>query len=147
MEKYTQFYTEAERKEIVLAIENAETMTSGEIRVHLEDHCDHLAQDRAAFIFERLHMHETEQRNGVLFYLSVCDHQFAVIGDKGIHASVGDAYWKELSARLESDFRGGNYKEGLIQAIQRVGGSLSEFFPRRDDDKNELENEISMGEL
>jgi uncharacterized membrane protein len=147
LEKYPQFYTETERKEIVESIVKAESKTSGEIRIHLEDHCDHLPEDRAAFIFEKLHMHETEQRNGVLFYISVCDHDFAVIGDKGIHAAVGSEYWRELCVQLEQDFRAGSYKDGLIRAILRVGESLSEFFPRRADDKNELENEISMGEL
>lgn len=147
MDKYLNFYSDTERAEIVSAIKEAEKLSSGEIRVHLEDHCDHLAQDRAAFIFEQLHMHETEQRNGVLFYISVCDHDFAVIGDIGIHSKVGQDYWGRLSHELETEFRSGRFKEGTIKAIQKVGAVLSEYFPRRSNDQNELDDSISMGKI
>ncbi|NNC82153.1 MAG: TPM domain-containing protein [Flavobacteriales bacterium] len=147
MAKYPTFFTPDERAEIESAIQQAELLTSGEIRVHLEDHCDHRPHDRAAFIFEQLHMHETAERNGVLFYLAVCDHRFAVIGDIGIHQRVGQDFWEELCKDLEQHLRSGHPKDGLIQAILKVGKSLSEAFPRQADDRNELDDTISMGKL
>ena len=53
--------------------ERAETNTSGEIRVHIDNHCKEDVMDRAAWWFAKLEMHKTEQRNGVLFYLAVKD--------------------------------------------------------------------------
>lgn len=147
MDKYVEFYTEQEREEIVSAIHRAEAKTSGEIRVHLEDHCDHRAKDRAALVFEQLGMQRTSNRNGVLFYISVCDKDFAVIGDAGIHAKVGSEYWTQLCAEIEEHFRAGMFKGGLVKCIDHVGEALTEHFPVGDDDVNELKDDISMGRI
>ena len=147
MDKYIDFYTEQERAEIVSAIQRAEAKTSGEVRVHLEDHCDHQSKDRAALVFEKLGMHETQDRNGVLFYISVCDHDFAVIGDAGIHAKVGDAYWKQLSNELEEHFKAGMFTGGLVKCIDHVGDALKSYFPVDARDVNELSDDISMGQI
>ncbi len=147
MDKYIDFYTEQERAEIVSAIQRAEAKTSGEVRVHLEDHCDHQSKDRAAMVFEKLGMHQTQDRNGVLFYISVCDHDFAVIGDAGIHAKVGDAYWKQLSNELEEHFRAGMYTGGLVKCINHIGDVLKSYFPLDARDVNELSDDISMGQI
>ena len=147
MDKYIDFYTEQERAEIVSAIQRAEAKTSGEVRVHLEDHCDHQSKDRAAMVFEKLGMHQTQDRNGVLFYISVCDHDFAVIGDAGIHAKVGDAYWKQLCNELEEHFRAGMYTGGLVKCINHIGDVLKSYFPLDARDVNELSDDISMGQI
>ncbi len=147
MEKFLTFYTAQEREDIVNAIQAAEAKTSGEIRLHMENHCDHRPEDRAAYVFQRLDMHKTKERNGVLFYLSVCDHEFAVIGDVGIHQKVGSQYWEELCDDLEREFKARDYKHGMVHAIQRVGEALKTHFPWSERDKNELDDEISMGKL
>ena len=82
------FFTDIQQKSIQLAIENAELNTSGEIRVHLDSRCKGDSVKVATSIFEKLKMHETELRNGVLFYLAVEDRKFAIIGDKGINDAV-----------------------------------------------------------
>ena len=58
------FFSEAEKKQIVEAIEEAELNTSGEIRLHVEASCKADVLDRAVYIFEKLDMHKTELRNG-----------------------------------------------------------------------------------
>ena len=71
------FFTEIQQKSIQLAIENAELHTSGEIRVHLTSNCKGDVVKAATKVFEKLGMHKTELRNGVLFYLAVEDKKFA----------------------------------------------------------------------
>ena len=73
------FFIESQKQEISKSIERAELNTSGEIRVHLEDTCKTEPLKRAIEVFEKLAMHQTEQRNGVLFYLAVKDKKFAVM--------------------------------------------------------------------
>jgi len=63
------------------AIREAELNTSGEIRVHIETEIKGDVLDRAAYLFEYLGMHKTEQRNGVLFYLATKNRKFAILGD------------------------------------------------------------------
>jgi len=144
---YSDFFSKEEHKAISTAIKAAEKRTSGEIRVHLEDHCDDLPEDRAAYIFDRLEMYETKDRNAVLFYLAVEDHRFAVVGDAGIHDRMGGAFWKELCQEMETQFRQGEFLKGLIDGIHKVGVHLSQQFPYKREDVNELDDEVSTGKL
>lgn len=139
------FLSEAEEKQIHDAIEHAEMQTSGEVRLHLEPYCKMDPLDRAADVFGFLHMHETKERNGVLFYLAFEDHRFAIIGDAGINAKVPAGFWDEIRDTVMSHFAGKKYAEGLEKGIRMAGEKLKEHFPRQHDDDNELKNDISYG--
>ncbi|MAY82963.1 MAG: hypothetical protein CMP59_02420 [Flavobacteriales bacterium] len=139
------FFSREEIDEIKAAIAAAENHSSGEIRLHLENHCKEDLMDRAAYIFEQLEMHKTKLRNGVLFYLAIEDHQFAILGDVGINQKVPEGFWDEVRDLMQSEFRKGNHKLALIEGIKMSGMKLKEFFPLADDDKNELSDEISFG--
>ena len=82
------FLSEKDKADILAAISDAESQTSGEIRLHVESRCKADVLDRAAAVFATLGMHKTELRNGVLFYLATTDRQFAILGDGGINAAV-----------------------------------------------------------
>lgn len=138
-------FTSEKRKKIEQAIAEAEVKTSGEIRVHIEDECLEDPMERAAYIFEELEMHETEERNGVLIYLSYVDHKLAILGDKNINDRVPDNFWDSIVSHLTLKFKTGEYTEGLVDAIQTSGQKLSEFFPHSGKDKNELDNEVTFG--
>lgn len=138
-------FTEKEKEIIVKAVKTAELNTSGEIRVHVERTCPEELMDRAAYIFEMLKMHQTELRNGVLFYLSVDDHQLAILGDAGINARVKEGFWDEIKEAMLSDFREGDMAGGLEKGILMAGEQLKAHFPYQTDDVNELSDEISFG--
>jgi uncharacterized membrane protein len=78
------FFTEEEKKKIMVSIQDAEKDTSGEIRVHIENTCRIDVLDRAAYLFGKLRMQKTGKRNGVLFYLAVVDRKFAIIDRKSV---------------------------------------------------------------
>lgn len=127
------------------AIQQAELETSGEIKVHIENHCKEDTLDRAAYIFEQLHMHETALRNGVLIYLALKDKQFAILGDVGINQRVEDGFWDKISSLMMSYFKKGEYTQGLVEGILGAGEQLKAHFPYQSDDQNELSNDISFG--
>ena len=139
------FLSQEEEKQVVEAIRLAEQQTSGEIRVHIESACSGNVLDRAAWLFKSLKMDKTDQRNGVLIYLSVKDRKFAIIGDAGINAVVPAGFWDEARDLMISHFSKGELVEGFILGIEKAGQKLKEFFPHRKDDLNELSNEISFG--
>ena len=143
MSKTEDFLTQSEEQEIVQAIVVAEKNTSGEIRVHIEEHSEKAPLDRAQEVFFELHMHETQDRNGVLFYVGVADKKFAIIGDEGIDKVVEADFWDCTKDVVISNFKEGNYKKGLIDGILRAGERLKHYFPYQTDDSNELSNEIS----
>lgn len=123
----------------------AELDTSGEIRVHIELHCEGDVLDRAAYIFKKLEMHKTKLRNGVLFYLALDDRKFAILGDVGINMKVPANFWDEIKEKMLGYLKAGNIAEGLSDGISMAGRQLKVHFPYKKDDVNELNDEISFG--
>jgi len=139
------FFTPEEQDDIKQAIMNAELDTSGEIRVHIESVCKGEVLDRAAYVFHKLGMSKTQERNGVLIYLAVRNRKFAILGDKGIHKVVPMNFWDSIKSRMLDFFRDEKFSEGLIFAITESGSHLKQFFPHKKDDINELPDDISFG--
>ena len=138
------FFTTEQQHEIVEAIRQAEANTSGEIRVHIENHCRGDIMDRSAMVFNILKMNETAERNGVLIYLAIKDKKFSIIGDEGINKMVEHDFWNDVKDTMAGHFRSGNFTEGIIQGVLRVGEKLKTFFPHKSDDINELSDDISF---
>lgn len=138
------FFSSEEKKRITDAIAEAEKNTSGEIRLHAEGYCKIDVLDRAAYVFKKLGMHETEQRNGVLFYLAVHDHKFAILGDAGINRVVPADFWNEIKETMLGYFKEGKFTDGLTKGILMAGEQLKANFPYHKDDVDELTNEISF---
>ena len=139
--------TPEDEKQIMAAIAGAEQNTSGEIRVHVESNCEGDVLDRATAVFADLHMHQTKLRNGVLFYVALEDHQFAVLGDAGINAIVPERYWEDITAEVIRHFKQKKYAEGLATGIRMAGEQLKTHFPYNPaGDTNELSDDISFGD-
>lgn len=138
-------FTEEEHRQIMAAIADAEKSTSGEIRLFIEDKCDADVLDRAAFVFHKLKMDQTKLRNGVLFYLAIRSHKFAILGDKGIHQKVGSDFWNAIKADMETHFKQSEFVTGLSKGIRMSGQALLEHFPYKSGDKNELPDDIVYG--
>lgn len=137
------FLTPEEEREVVQAIITAEQNTSGEIRVHIENHTDKQPLERAQEVFYQLGMNNTTLQNGVLFYVGVTDHTFAIIGDKGINDLVEENFWDKTKDLVISHFKNGRYKQGLVEGVLKAGEKLKELFPSSEDNPDELSNEIS----
>jgi uncharacterized membrane protein len=140
-----EFLTKEQEMAIIDAISQAEKNTSGEIRVHIEKHSEKPPLERAQEVFFLLGMEKTQARNGVLFYVGVLDHTFAIIGDEGIDKAVEADFWDCTKDIVISHFKNRQFQEGLVAGILRAGERLQHYFPFQDDDKDELTNEISKG--
>ena len=128
---------------VVEAIRQAELNTSGEIKVHIENRCKGNVEERSLVVFKKLKLNETQLRNGVLIYLAVKDHKFAILGDEGINNMVEEGFWNDVKDLMQSHFKEGRFAEGLEQGIQRCGEKLKTYFPYQTDDINEIPDEIS----
>lgn len=133
----------SDEKRLLKAIQLAELQTSGEIRVHIEKTCKGDALEECRKKFEHLKMHETKDRNGILFYLAIQSKSFAVWGDEGIHQKVNDEFWKSITDCAISYFKKNELLLGIEKAVEMCGEKLKAHFPLQSDDKNELSNNIS----
>jgi len=145
--KKKNFFTAEEQQLIIEAIQNAERMTSGEVRVFVESKCSYMdAIDRAAELFFQLEMQKTDDRNAVLLYVAMKDRQLAVFGDEGIHEKVGNEYWNNAVQKMISNFNRENYAAGISEVVKDIGAALTKNFPfNNDTDKNELPDDIVFG--
>ena len=138
------FFTKEEKKQITDAIAQAEKNTSGEIRLHVEGSCKIDVLDRAAYVFEKLDMYKTAQRNGVLFYLAVHDRKFAILGDVGINKVVQADFWDYIKETMLGYFKERKFADGFSTGILMAGEQLKVNFHYQIDDVNELSDEISF---
>ena len=138
------FFSDEDKQLILNAIKHAETNTSGEIRVHVENHCNGDLMDRAAQVFALLNMHKTALRNGVLFYLAVKDRKFAILGDAGINKVVPADFWEQIKTQMKQQFANQEFAKGIADGIITAGSQLQQHFPYQSNDVNELSDEISF---
>lgn len=139
------FLTEQEEQEIIEAIRIAEGETSGEIRVHIEQKCNMDIYEHALEVFHFLKMDNTKQQNAVLIYVAIDNKTFVIYGDKGINDVVNADFWNSTRDKIASQFKNGNFKQGLIEGVKEAGKVLAEHFPWEHGDHNELDNSISKG--
>jgi uncharacterized membrane protein len=139
------FVDRLDDQRIVQAIRDAESRSRGEIRVHVSGQEVQDPRQAAARTFERLGMAGTAERNGVLVFVAPRSQSFSVIGDAGIHDRCGEAFWTEIAATMQEEFRAGRFTDGIVKAVGRAGAALAEHFPRvaGRDDRNELPDRVS----
>ena len=137
--------SEIQQAEVLLAIQEAELKTSGEIRVHIESHCEGHPIERSKVLFYQLGMNQTDLQNGVLVYLAIKDRKYAIIGDKGIDAKVPLKFWEEIRDEMKPILATNEFGKALALGVNRIGKVLVESFPYLEGDVNELSNDISYG--
>jgi uncharacterized membrane protein len=141
-----EFLSKLEHDRILRAIRDAETKTSGQIRVYIQR--GKLKDDpllAAQKKFRRLGLHRTPERNAVLIFVAPRAHKFAVIGDQAIHEKCGEAYWQHVVDLMREHFRNERFSDAIVDAIRDIGQVLAEHFSRRSASSNELPDEIAGG--
>jgi uncharacterized membrane protein len=136
------FFSALDNDRIVAAIADAERRSSGEIRVHVTARKPEDLEERARRRFELLGMTKTADRNGVLLYIAPAVRRFQVLGDAGIHEKAGPDFWKEVASEMEESFRRGEFTEGIVRGVRKVGEILARHFPRGAADRDELPDAI-----
>lgn len=84
----------------------------------------------------------TAARVGVLLYLSLDERMAEIVADEAIHAKVAPERWGEAMAALLDAVRAGDPAGGMRAAVERIGAIVGEFFPKTEDDVNELPDRL-----
>lgn len=141
---YTSFLTDRQLVSLVDAIQDAENMTSGEIRVHIDATTSDHNAEVAYKVFQSLNMQMTEERNAVLFHVNFEQKYLTIIGDEGIHEKVKQYFWDHMHDEITAKFSQGQFFQGLYDAILETGRELKKYFPIKGNNPNELSNEITF---
>ncbi len=137
-----QFIAKLDRQAIEASIQQAEGGTSGEIRVVINRKSVDDTVAAAKEEFQRQGMQKTRRRNAVLLFVAPASQGFALIGDEGVHAKCGEAFWTEVTSAMQKNFRDGNYTAALTEGIERCGALLAAHFPLEAGDTDELPNQV-----
>ena len=126
-----EFLSKLEHDRIVQALRDAESKTSGKIRVfiqrgELKDDPLIAAQRR----FQRLGLHQNAQHSDVLIFVAPRAHKFAIVGDEAIHQKCGEQLWQRLVEKMREYFRNEKFSHALIEAIHEIGDALAAHFPK-----------------
>ena len=138
-----EFLSKLEHDRIIQAIHEAESKTSGEIRVLIER--GKLKSDplvAAQRKFHRLGMHKTRERNAVLIFCRAARHKFAVVGDQAIHEKCGEEFWQRVATAMHHCFHQQKFSDGIGEAITVIGDALAQHFPKTPSDTNELPDDV-----
>ncbi|MBS1518663.1 MAG: TPM domain-containing protein [Bacteroidetes bacterium] len=132
---------------IVKKISESEKKTSGEIRLSIKvkkgyREKEFTPREMALKEFTDLRMHETRDKTGVLIFILFEERKFEIIADSGINSRITEDEWNDLSGKLRDHFKAARYLEGIVYVIEKIGEKLSEEFPFKSDDTNELSDEV-----
>ncbi|MDO4762989.1 MAG: TPM domain-containing protein [Flavobacteriaceae bacterium] len=140
------YLSEQEIEALVEVVKTAEDYSTGEIRVHIDSSTEEEKAEVAFEVFQKLKMHETKDRNAVLFHINFHQRYLTIIGDEGIHKKVCQSFWDKIHDEITSEFAKGNYFKGLSEGILKTGVELKKYFPIEGENPNELPNEITFSQ-
>src|SRR5260370_26280556 len=143
-----EFLSKLEHDRIVGAIREAESKTSGQIRVYIQRgklRVEPLiaAQEK----FHRLGIHKTRERNAVLIFVAPRAHKFAVVGDKAVHEKCGEQFWQRLVDGMRAHFQNEKFSQAIVETIEETGKMRATHFPKRSTGRNEVPDGIVQTEM
>ena len=80
----------------------------------------------------------------MLIFISLFERMVVILGDKAIAKKFQDKDFEEIKDIILLEFRKGNYTEGLVKGIERLGEKLAEHFPIQEGDENELPDRLEI---
>jgi putative membrane protein len=102
------------------------------------------AHAEAQRMFAAHGLHQTQERTGVLIFVSLAERYVEVVADAGISEKVSEKVWdKAVIAMLEA-IRRDELGNGFIEAIGICGKVLAEHFPPGGLNKDELPNKLVL---
>ncbi len=141
------FFNDDDFLDISNTIKEMEKITSGEIRVAIKEETTFLKKKKDVKVlaeeeFYKLKMDSTRDKTGILIYVLLSKRKFYILADSGINEKVNQDIWNKMRNEMQTEFQQGNYLEGIVKTIEKVGNLLSQYFPIKHDDTNELSNKV-----
>ena len=122
---------EQEATPIIRALRFVARKSTGEVRVHISrDRFEKDPMATALRLFEEFSMTRTTDRNAVLVYLNRATRKFAILGDEGLHRSVGQRYFDGLAANFSEDLQSTHFENAIALLVFSVGTTMAKKFPR-----------------
>ena len=97
---------------------------------------------RAIMLFKTGAERRTVGRTGILIYLSMAEHRAEIVGDEAITRVTTPETWGEAMTALLTHVKAGKPGDGIVAAVDIIGGVLAEHFPKSSEDSNEIPDKL-----
>ena len=102
----------------------------------------HGVRERAIRAFYEKRLYRTREENGILVFISILERKVWVLGDRGVDRKISHDTWNALAREISAGIREGRACEALCAVIEKCGTILAEHFPKKNDDINELPDDL-----
>jgi len=128
-------------------IKSIEKTTAGEICVNIKEHLSFFMKQKtirelAETEFTKLGLHNTRDKTAVQIFILIPKRQFYILADSGINNKVPEKTWDVIKNEMQKMFIDGDFNDGILFGIDRIGKILAEHFPIKPDDKNEISDRV-----
>jgi len=143
------FLNDDELLRISNKVKEEEKKTAGEICVSIKEKRSLFEkkknlQQLAEQEFFKLAIDKTRDKTGILIFFLLEAREFQILADSGIHKKVPEKTWDNIKDEMQLHFLDGKFSEGIIHGIEKIGKILSEHFPVKPDDTNEISNRVNL---
>lgn len=141
------YLTDDELLRISNKIKSVEKQTSGEVAVSVREYKSFFEKRKplkqlAEKEYVVLGINKTKEGAGVLIFLLLSERQFYILADDNINKLTGEKVWAEIKDIMQEKFVRGEFCKGILYGIDEIGKILSQHFPIRPDDTNEISNRV-----
>lgn len=99
-------------------------------------------RQRSVLSFYQKGLHQTRNQTGILVFISLLERKVRIMGDRGIHAKIGQAFWNARASELVKGIREGKTLEVLTGVIEKCGVELATHFPCGADNPDEVPDDV-----
>lgn len=104
-----------------------------------------MVREQAVQAFFEKEMYKTRDATAVFFFISLFERKLWILADKGIYSKISPEELQSYAGQMAEGIKQGRAAEVLCMQITRLGQVLAEHFPAREDDVDELSNEVMAG--
>jgi uncharacterized membrane protein len=123
---------------ITVAVTAAENSHRGELCIVAEGPlsirrllADQAVRMRAQELFGQFRVWDTREHCGILIYVQLVERRVEILADRGMAAKLSQPEWDVICREMETAFKAGAYRRGILDAIDRVTCLLALHFPAR----------------
>jgi putative membrane protein len=102
----------------------------------------HAVRERGVRAFYEKGLYRTRDENGVLIFISLLERKVWILGDRGVNLKIPQESWQAHANEISEGIRNGRPCDALCAVIEKCGRVLTEHFPRKEDDTNELPDDL-----
>jgi putative membrane protein len=96
----------------------------------------------AKLVFLQRGLASTEERCGVLFFVSEAEHYVEIIADRGINQAVEPGAWQKVVDDFTAAVKRGKVEEGFLGAIEQLGALLARHYPADGENPNRIPDRL-----